>query len=62
MTTVLSAEDQVDDADDVLGGEYKDKEDELAGFDINREVEEDLLGGETDESAENDFYSDTDEE
>lgn len=53
--------DDTDELEDDLDREYKDEEDEFAGFDIRR-GDDDGLGGEGEKKDDDFFYSDKEDE
>lgn len=54
-------DDKIDEPEDELDREYKDQEDEFAGFDIRRGDDEGL-GGESEKKDDDFFYSDKEDE
>lgn len=57
----IAFDDTKDELEDDLDREYKDQEDEFAGFDIRRDDEEDLAAPK-EKSDDDFFYSDKDDE
>ncbi len=57
----FATDDTKDDLDDELGREFKDPEEELEGFDIRRDDEDDLKAPK-EKSDDDFFYSDKDDE
>lgn len=57
----LALDDSKDELDDELGREFKDPEEELEGFDIRRDDEDDLKAPK-EKSDDDFFYSDKDDE